>query len=83
MGMQADLADSIPARMVYPYGHPRPLVIPRLEVDLPSRLDEKKVLLLLRNSDPSICAYVIEYRLYVNPQCLQLGEDKIATSMAP
>jgi L-seryl-tRNA(Ser) seleniumtransferase len=58
--------------------HPRPAIIPRVEVNF---LDEDKraeeIVNKLRIGTPPIYAYVRNKKLYLSPQCLQDGEEKI------
>ncbi len=58
--------------------HPRPATIPRVEVD-PSgkKMNAVAILESLRTSDPPIYAYSIANRVYINPQCLRIGEEAI------
>ncbi|MEM0382371.1 MAG: aminotransferase class V-fold PLP-dependent enzyme [Nitrososphaerota archaeon] len=65
---------------IYPGGgfeHPRPSCIPRVEVRLSSPEMAEEVLKTLREDDPPIQLYSIRERIYINPQCLRDGEEKI------
>jgi len=58
--------------------HPRPSIVPRVEVDF---LDEdrqaEQTVNELKNGSPPIYAYARNKKLYISPQCLQEGEEKI------
>ncbi|MDW8073927.1 MAG: hypothetical protein RMJ28_06830 [Nitrososphaerota archaeon] len=65
---------------IYPPGgfsHPRPSCIPRAEVKLQSQAEAEAVLKTLREGDPPIHLYAIGEKIYVNPQCLRDGEERI------
>lgn len=64
---------------IYPsgFGHPRPVCIPRVEIPPPKDESADKLLERLRKWDPPIYAYTFEGKLYINPQCLRDGEEKI------
>lgn len=64
---------------IYPTGfeHPRPSCIPRVEVRLSSPEKAEEVLKSLRRGDPPIVLYSINEKIYINPQCLRDGEEKI------
>jgi len=59
--------------------HPRPMTIPRVEIlsgiKTPEELERE-----LKNGDPPVYAYIMAKRLYVNPQCLLEGDEKIVAS---
>jgi L-seryl-tRNA(Ser) seleniumtransferase len=58
--------------------HPRPATIPRVEIDPNGkRINASAILERLRSSSPPIYAYSIADRVYLNPQCLQVGEEAI------
>lgn len=64
---------------IYPRGfeHPRPPCIPRVEVRLSSPEEAEEVLKSLREGDPPIYLYSIHERIYINPQCLRDGEERV------
>jgi len=62
------------------HGHPRPVSIPRVELEFPNSFIAEEVCGKLRVSDPPIYAYVMKGKLYLNPQCLRNGEEKIIAS---
>ncbi|MEM2614601.1 MAG: aminotransferase class V-fold PLP-dependent enzyme [Nitrososphaerota archaeon] len=64
---------------IYPsgFGHSRPACIPRVEIYPPHNGNAEKLLTQLRQYDPPIYAYTFENKLYISPQCLRDGEEKI------
>jgi L-seryl-tRNA(Ser) seleniumtransferase len=62
------------------HGHPRPVSIPRVELEFHNGMTGDEVSRKLLNGDPSISAYVIDNRLYLNPQCLRDGEEEFVVS---
>jgi len=69
----------IAVRKVNPsWDHSRPACIPRVEVELlNSAASAEELVARLKQGDPSIHAYAKNGRLYVNPQCLREGEERI------
>jgi seryl-tRNA(Sec) selenium transferase len=67
-------------RILPKHGHPRPVSIPRVELELHNGMTGDEVSRRLLNGDPSIFAYVINNRLYLNPQCLRDGEEENVVS---
>jgi L-seryl-tRNA(Ser) seleniumtransferase len=66
---------------VFPgYGHPRPVSIPRVELEFHNGMTAEEVSRRLLNGDPPIFAYVMGNRLYLNPQCLCDEEEKVVVS---
>jgi L-seryl-tRNA(Ser) seleniumtransferase len=65
--------------IVYPEGirHPRPPCIPRVEIRLGTEHEAERLLEGLRAGDPPIYAYRVESRVYINPQCLRGGEERV------
>ena len=58
--------------------HPRPMTIPKVEITTKlSKLTPENMEQELRNGNPSIHAYSMEGKLYVNPQCLLEGDERI------
>jgi len=70
------------ARKVFPsVGHPRPVSIPRVEVEVSSGVVTGEWLVEnLRKMSPPIYSYSINGKLYLNPQCLKEGEEEIVVS---
>jgi uncharacterized pyridoxal phosphate-dependent enzyme len=66
-------------RKIYPtdFGHPRPVCIPRVEIQPPENDKADNLLQKLREEDPPIYAYTFGNKLYINPQCVRDGEEKI------
>jgi L-seryl-tRNA(Ser) seleniumtransferase len=66
-------------RKIYPTGffHPRPVCIPRVEIQPPENVKADNLLQKLREGDPPIYAYTLGNKLYINPQCVREGEEKI------
>jgi L-seryl-tRNA(Ser) seleniumtransferase len=62
------------------YGHPRPVSIPRIELEFHNGMTADEVSTRLRNGEPPIFAYVMRNRLYLNPQCLCDGEEEVVVS---
>jgi len=64
---------------IYPsgFGHPRPVCIPRVEIRPPAGETAEDLLRKLREEDPPIYAYSFDNTLYISPQCLRDGEEKI------
>jgi len=62
-------------------GHNRPACIPRVELEFPnSPTSAGKYAEELKKQDPPIYAYVMNDKLYLNPQCLKDGEERIVVS---
>jgi L-seryl-tRNA(Ser) seleniumtransferase len=72
----------VKAKVVTPNkGSPRPLCIPRAEVEPTSpNVSAEELLAKLKNGSPPIYAYTKENKLYFNPQCLAKDEEKIIVS---
>jgi uncharacterized pyridoxal phosphate-dependent enzyme len=72
----------VKARRVSPsFGHPRPVSIPRVEVEVSSGVKTSEWLVEnLRKMSPPIYSYSINGKLYLNPQCLKEGEEEIVVS---
>jgi uncharacterized pyridoxal phosphate-dependent enzyme len=68
------------SRVLPRYGHPRPVSIPRVELEFHNGMTADEVSMRLRNGDPAIFAYVMANRLYLNPQCLCDGEEEVVVS---
>ena len=68
------------SRVLPRYGHPRPVSIPRIELEFHNGMTADEVSIRLRNGDPPIFAYVMGNRLYLNPQCLCDGEEEVVVS---
>jgi L-seryl-tRNA(Ser) seleniumtransferase len=68
------------SRVLPGYGHPRPVSIPRIELEFHNGMTADEVLIRLRTGNPPIFAYVISNRLYLNPQCLCDGEEEVVVS---
>jgi L-seryl-tRNA(Ser) seleniumtransferase len=68
------------SRVLPTYGHPRPVSIPRVELEFHKGMTADEVSRRLRNGDPPIFAYVMGNKLYLNPQCLCNGEEEIVVS---
>jgi L-seryl-tRNA(Ser) seleniumtransferase len=68
------------SRVLPTYGHPRPVSIPRVELEFHGGMTADEVSRRLRRVDPPIFAYVIGNRLYLNPQCLCDGEEGVVVS---
>jgi len=64
---------------IYPsgFGHSRPACIPRVEIQPPHNETVDNLLKKLREEDPPIYAYTFGDKLYISPQCLRDGEEKI------
>ncbi len=61
--------------------HNRPPCFPRVELEFKNtQWSAEKVAEELKKCDPPIYAYVMNERLYLNPQCLREGEEKIVVS---
>jgi uncharacterized pyridoxal phosphate-dependent enzyme len=59
-------------------GHPRPVSIPRVEVELIDiGMGPKEVVDRLYQGEPRIRIYTANGRLYISPQCLREEEDRI------
>jgi seryl-tRNA(Sec) selenium transferase len=67
-------------RILPRHGHPRPVSIPRVELEFHNGMTGDEVSRKLLNGDPSIFAYVINDRVYLNPQCLCDGEEEFVVS---
>jgi len=68
------------SRVLPGYGHPRPVSIPRIELEFHNGMTADEFSIRLRNGDPPIFAYVMGNRLYLNPQCLCDGEEEVVVS---
>lgn len=68
------------SRVLPGYGHPRPVSIPRVELEFHNGMTAEEVSRRLLNGDPPIFAYVVGNRLYLNPQCLCDREEEIVVS---
>lgn len=65
-------------RVVPGFGHNRPACIPRVEIEiLDGRLAVDDMASKLKHGVPPIYTYTMNDRLYINPQCLQHGEEAI------
>jgi L-seryl-tRNA(Ser) seleniumtransferase len=64
---------------IYPsgFGHSRPACVPRVEIQPPDNETADNLLRKLREEDPPIYAYTFRDKLYISPQCLSDGEEKI------
>jgi uncharacterized pyridoxal phosphate-dependent enzyme len=64
---------------IYPsgFGHSRPACVPRVEIQPPDNETADNLLRKLREEDPPIYAYTFRDKLYISPQCLRDGEEKI------
>lgn len=73
--------DRVRVKRVQPsYDHPRPVSIRRVELEFRDRFIADELSGKLRAGDPPIYAYVMRGKLYLNPQCLRRGEEKIIAS---
>ncbi|MDA4113104.1 MAG: hypothetical protein OK474_03570, partial [Thaumarchaeota archaeon] len=63
-----------------PYGHPRPLTIPRLELELKTPKAAQELVGGLKRNDPPILVWNIGNKVFVNPQCMAEAEDAIVAS---
>ena len=68
------------SRVLPTYGHPRPVSIPRVELEFHNDTTPDEVSRRLREGDPPIFVYVMRNRLYLNPQCLRNGEEEVVVS---
>jgi len=68
------------SRVLPGHGHPRPVSIPRIELEFHNGMTADEVSIRLRNGDPPIFAYVMGNRLYLSPQCLSDGEEEVVVS---
>lgn len=64
------------AKKIYPgLGHPRPVIIPRAEIEVrDKRMTAYDLMLRLRSGKPRIFTYVVDDKLYINPQCMNDDE---------
>ena len=62
-------------KILPPYGHPRPLTIPRLELELKTQKAAQELVAGLKRNDPPILVWNIGNKVFVNPQCVAEGED--------
>jgi len=63
-----------------PYGHPRPLTIPRLELELKTPKAAQALVAGLKKGDIPILVWNIENKVFVNPQCVAEEEDAVIVS---
>jgi L-seryl-tRNA(Ser) seleniumtransferase len=63
-----------------PYGHPRPLTIPRLELELKTPEAAQELVSGLKRNDPPILVWNIGNKVFVNPQCVAEEEDVVIVS---
>jgi uncharacterized pyridoxal phosphate-dependent enzyme len=62
-------------------GHNRPTCFPRVELRIKSeRWSADYLAAELRKCDPPIYTYVMNGRLYINPQCLREGEENVVVT---
>jgi len=61
-----------------PWYFPRPIIIPRVEVDFKNK-DADKVLDELKKYSPPIYCLTDKGKLYINPQCLKNGEELVVS----
>jgi len=66
-------------RKFYPtgFGHSRPAIIPRVEIHPTEKMGVDEMQKKLREGDPPIYAYTFDDKLYISPQCLKDGEEKV------
>jgi len=66
-------------RKFYPtgFGHSRPAIIPRVEIHPTEKMRVDEMQKKLREGDPPIYAYTFDDKLYISPQCLMDGEEKV------
>jgi len=66
-------------RKFYPtgFGHPRPAIIPRVEIHPTEKMGVDEMQKKLREGDPPIYAYTFDDKLYISPQCLKDGEEEV------
>jgi len=64
-------------RVLPGHNHPRPVSIPRVELQFHNGITADEVSRKLRGGDPPIFAHVMDNRLYLNPQCLRDGEEEV------
>jgi len=70
--------NSLSARVINPpWYFPRPVTIPRVEIDFKNAIDADKIVNKLKNNNPPIYCLSDKGKLYLNPQCLKEGEEKI------
>ena len=67
-------------KIMPPYGHPRPLTIPRLELELKTQKAAQELVAGLKRNDPPILVWNIGNKVFVNPQCVAEGEDTAIVS---
>jgi len=71
-------SSKIKVRKIFPAApHNRPVSIPRVEIESLTQKNATETLNALTKLDPPVYAYVLEDKLYLNPQCLKEGEEKI------
>jgi L-seryl-tRNA(Ser) seleniumtransferase len=67
-------------KIMPPYGHPRPLTIPRLELELKTQKAAQELVAGLKRNDPPIFVWNIGNKVFVNPQCVAEREDAAIVS---
>ena len=69
------------ARRVWPgYGQPRPLSVPRLELEMETPRAAQALVAELKRSDPPIYVTIIGKSVFVNPPCMAEAEDELVVS---
>ncbi len=73
--------DFIEVNIVYPkWYHPRPAIIPRIEIKLASKIMALKLKEMLMENFIPIYVYTDEEYIYINPQCLLKKDVEILTN---
>ncbi|MDA4136496.1 MAG: aminotransferase class V-fold PLP-dependent enzyme [Thaumarchaeota archaeon] len=65
------------SRIWPPYGHPRPLTIPRVELELKTAKAAQALVAGLKQNKPPIYVWNIENKVFINPQCVAEEEDEV------
>lgn len=63
-----------------PWYFPRPVTIPRVEVEFNNNVDANVIANNLKYHNPPIYCLVDKGKLYINPQCLRTGEEKMVSN---